>query len=209
MSKKNKLIIAVASILVVVAVAATLMICFPRANWISEKRHIERVSKRVEKRYMTKDSKYDYTDYTVYPLYDENDKLGYFLVEFEPYGFVYVIIREKQRIVYSMYSRGSGEGWPWQRYTVVEDGKMQFEVDENGEEIFYRDSHFKVAGIENDKRYLFRVNHQYGYIPAVKRGDKYLNLVSMEEFDIDTIKDETIYQAVADFGFTNKPLFNL
>lgn len=57
----------------------------------------------------------------------------------------------------------------------------EYETDENGEYIYYTDSHFKVANMENEKKYLLR--DKVAYIAAVKRGDKYLNLVSMEEFE--------------------------
>ena len=47
----------------------------------------------------------------------------------------------------------------------------------------------------------------HGYIPAVKRGEKYLDLVNGEMIDY-TPGMESIY-AVADIGFINKPDFDL
>lgn len=54
----------------------------------SEEEHLARVTKLVEKRYIEKkysqtqlgyDSSYDYiTDYSIYPLYDENDEISFF-----------------------------------------------------------------------------------------------------------------------------------
>ncbi len=168
------------------------------ASDFTEEEHIARISQLVEKRYFNEESRYEYTDYTVYPLYDQNDKLTHFLVEFEPYGFVYIFLNEKENspvvgIVatpVSLYSRHLGEGLYWQRYTL-EDDKRNYEVDEKGEYIYYRDSHYKIADIKNEKRYMIKTyNEHTQYFPAVKRGDKFLNLISMQEFDIDEIDNQ-------------------
>lgn len=47
-----------------------------------------------------------------------------------------------------------------------------------------------MSNIANEKNYLLEVVHdgQLNYIPAVKRGDKYLNLISMDEFNLDDEK---------------------
>ena len=60
------------------------------ANSYSEEDHLKRVAERVDERYMSSD--YDFTSYDLYPVYDENEKLIYALVEFEPQGFVFVLI---------------------------------------------------------------------------------------------------------------------
>ena len=58
------------------------------------------------------------------------------------------------------------------------------------------DSYFKVAGIAQDERkYMLemKINGDSVYIPAVKRGDKWLNLISMEEFDLDSLSEDGNY----------------
>lgn len=189
----------------VLAVTALLCVAADKKTY-TEEEHIKRISERVEKRYMGENS--PYTDFTVYPLYDENDKIGYFVVEFEPYGYVYVRLNPKESSSCrgtDMYTRSTAENQPWIRYTIEEgateqapDGygaiveykDMRFERDENGQCIVRRDSHYKVAGIQDEKRYLLYVewrnaneNTVGGYVPAVKRGNRYLNLVSMQEMD--------------------------
>ena len=175
------------------------------AKSYSEAQHVERVTRLAEKRYLTEDS--PYTSLQVFPLYTENDELGYFVIELEPYGYVYVKIQQGTRCyIVGMYTRGSHENTVWRRYTVEigtdsqltdDDGNAlgiypdcKWIADENGNYVNYRVSHYKAANIQNEKRYLLHVEQagEYtgGFIPAVKRGERYLNLVSMEEMDYET-----------------------
>ena len=65
----------------------------------------------------------------------------------------------------------------------------------------------------NERRYFLSTvcavyaGFNHGYIPAVKRGEKYLDLVNGEMIDY-TPGMESAY-AVADIGFINKPDFDL
>ena len=203
-----KKIISLGLILVMII---SLLACSKDASSFSEEEHIERISDLVEQRYMNED--FDYTEFSVYPLFTESDELGYFLIEFEPFGFVYVKINKTsslQQLLWgvSMYTRY--EGKTWQRYKICEEGKepppydgrqwkledadeygrvyylnRRWEVDEDDEFIYYNNSHYKVANSGDEKRYLLRMEQGGSWytIPAVKRGDKYLNLVSMEEME--------------------------
>jgi hypothetical protein len=142
--------------------------CNRKPSDFTEEEHIQRVTERIKAKYVDGDEKlrpydkpvddgiiYDKvkaTDFDVFPLYDENDTLKYFLVEFEPYGFIYVFLRDEQPKVFScigtstgMYVLSSREGEPlWSRYKIDEtnnqsppDTDIQWEVDECGERIFY------------------------------------------------------------------------
>jgi hypothetical protein len=200
--KKRKLIT-----LIIFIIFCSVLFVGQSPKFFSEENHIERISKLVNKRYINESDKY--TGYKVYPLYNEADELAYFLIELEPFGFVYV----KINITYlflrifggaSMYTRAGEQ--TWRRYRIRREGSLplpedrlwkvemdqmgysqypnrRWEVNEAHEFINYNVSHFKAANIENEKRYLLRIEQSSssGYIPAVKRGDKYLNLVSMEE----------------------------
>lgn len=201
--------------------------CTQKASSFSIEEHLERVSKLVEKRYMTEDG--EYTSYEVFPLYDKNEELKFFVVEFEPCGYVYVKLNEKDLSSFwqhSMYTRCAERGYSlvWRRYTVeiglestITYGNFtrsfhdrKWEVDDNGEFIDYYDSHFKIANIQNEKRYFLTItqNGVSGYIPAVKRGDKYLNLVSMQEMIYERELDSQEY-STADISFFSKPELNL
>ncbi len=171
------------------------------ANNYTEEEHIQRVSELVEKRYMTDTN--EYTSFEVYPIYDEYEELRYFIVDFEPEGYVYIYLNEKVvRLGSSMYLRCTPESEFWRPYTYApgmectvpdENGEMVtyhdicFKKDEEGNYYGFRVSHFKASNIKNEKRYLFIVydntGSKRGYVPAVKRGERYLNLMSWEEFD--------------------------
>lgn len=171
----------------------------------------------------------EYTGLEVYPIYNEYDKLEYALIEFEPQGFIYVHIKNQAYPWKGMYTLSSRESENWMPYRVKEgyidniydaDGKLvdrllnrEFLRDENGQVITYYDSHFKVAGIENERRYFLwtdltvSLSRESGLIPAVKRGEQYLDLVDGEIIDY-TPGMESMY-AIADIGFINKSYFDL
>jgi hypothetical protein len=118
-------------------------------------------------------------------------------------------------MVHGMYLRrdaNNGLDWEWQRYRISENGETPepyngnqwskkkdkdgkviekdhfYEVDENFEFIFRKNSHFKEANIVSEKRYLLRIpDWSSAGIPAVRRGDKFLSLISMEEFRYDEL----------------------
>ena len=169
--------------------------------------HTERISKRVDERYFSDSSAF--TDYTLYPLYNDKDELRYFLVEFEPQGFVFVAISSVNTFIKSffavtgMYVRDDTyiEDY-WQRYRLSVDGReplpyngkewqnydvepyrgnKRFEVDDNGEYVKYFHSPYAVANVLGQKLYFLDV--YLGYVPAIKQNGKYVNLISMEEFD--------------------------
>lgn len=196
------------------------------ASDYTEEEHLQRVSDLVEKRYMQEGS--EYTSYEVHPVYNENDELEYFIVDFEPEGYVYVQMSEVVTIVsVGMYVRYRPENEFWRPYTYApgtectvpdENGEMvtyediMFKQDENGNYYGFRISHFKAANIANEKRYLLRIYTKsgsfLGLVPAVKRGDKYLNLVSWEEMEFyPGLKSDDC--VVSGIHFIPKPEFEL
>ena len=74
------------------------------------------------------------TGFQVFPLYDEADEIKYFLVEFEPYGFLYIRINEKYSTVGSwfggvgsMYTLSDTEvKMDWSRYIIDETNSQPF-----------------------------------------------------------------------------------
>lgn len=192
------------------------------SNNFSEKKHIERISDIIEKKYI---KKHYYTGYEIYPLYNESDKMNYCLIEFQPSGNLYVKIYEKGSAMPIFYNTMylACRLNTWERYRIIEDEiefpqyplsdwrlidkegqynqKRLYEVDENGKLKCYQDSHFKAAGIKDEKRFLLETEEQK-YIPAVKRGDKYINLISMKDIKmpIDSSKE-----SIFDLYFSQVP----
>ena len=156
----------------------------------SEEEHLSRVRERAEERFLGEGS--EYTGFEVYPIYNEDDKLESMLIELEPQGFMYVKINKDSSLSLfggvSMYTMSSDTPRSWMPYRVNKGMKEEYTDefgnvfiaedrelihDENGEVIRYFESHFKVAGIENERRYLLRTPRSGGgaLIPAVKRGE--------------------------------------
>lgn len=224
MSKKKIVILTVSAILVVVLV----MLILSSFSWFyTEDRHIHRIRERAEKRFLGEDS--EYTGLEVYPIYNEYDELNFALIEFEPQGYIYVDISKKAYPWKGMYTLSSTESESWMPYRMKEGAQediidengniiaqtfnREFLRDENGQIITYHDSHFKVAGIKNERRYFLStvcavfVGLNHGLIPAVKRGEQYLDLVDGTMINY-TPGMESAY-AVADIVFIDKAYFDL
>ena len=191
------------------------------SDMYSEEKHMQRIRERAEERFLGEDS--EYTGLEVYPIYNEYDELKYALIEFEPQGFVYVYISERAYPWSSMYSLSDTESESWMPYRIKEgvneeivdasgnviaqSFNQEFIRDENGQVIIYNESHFKVAGIENERRYFLSteltvyIGLNRGWIPAVKRGEQYLDLVDGAMIDY-TPGMESAY-AIAAIGFIN------
>lgn len=201
--------------LMVLALAAIMLLgvfgltgCNQKASKYTEDEHIQRITKRITARYIDGDEKlrpYDKpTDdgviypkvkasgFEVYPLYNENDVMKHALVEFEPFGFLFVHIRDEQLKGFSwlgastsMYMLSSIEGEP---------------TSENN----YRSPFYNTADT-SEKMYLININ---GYIPAKKSNGVFVNLLSNKKFEVvdGEISDE---QVTIEISFINKKHFDL
>ena len=214
-------------ICLIVAVVLTAALCTGcTSSMYSEEQHLQRITARAEERFLGEGS--EYTGLEVYPVYNEYDELKYALIEFAPQGFLYVSINDQAYPWRGMYTLSSVAPESWMPYRVKEgvreeitdeDGNVstsigrEFFRDENGHVIFHHQSHFKVAGIENERRYFLGIistadlGANNGLIPAVKRGEQYLDLVDGALIDY-TPGMEAAY-AIADIGFINKSNFDL
>ncbi len=190
-SKKKKIVLCVVLAVVIALLAVLGVRIIKGSSWAyTEEQHLQRISKLVEKRYMGEKS--EYTSYEVFPLYDQNEKMKYCIVEFEPYGFVWVKINDND-FNYGMYSRREMDKNGWSRYEYIDttqtsssEDNIKWETDEGKERIYYKESPYKVAGISDERRYVVTIIQAIHYpstVPAVKRGDKYLNLMDMKEFE--------------------------
>ena len=165
--------------------------CTHKAKYYTVEEHTQRVRERMEKR--MEDPYYEsFTGFEVYPLYNVNDELNYFLIELEPYGFSFVLIRDEHWQLFSWSSMylidKCYEHKTWSPYTVDETnsqpepdtGKIWM-VDENNEKICYNRSPYYVTNNMNEKKYLLYIGNGW-YVFAVKSGEKFINLVSLTEF---------------------------
>ena len=208
MDKKKinvKKIIRITILLIILITIPTTIMCRSSCMY-SEKGHYRRIQKRIEERFIETGV---HKEYELYPLYDENDQLKYFVVDF-PTNYHIININSFDYSCISgtsLYSLSITN--PWQRY-VLENGEKVYEKDKDGNDIFYNQSPYKVAGIKDEKRYLIKVRQgsSSSYVPAVKRGDKYLNLISMKEEEIVLKSNEEINETWT-ISCIYKPYFDL
>ena len=110
------------------------------AGSYTEEQHIQRVTARAEERFLGEGS--EYTGLEVYPIYNEYDELNYMLIELEPQGFVYVLIRDDVTFEWisgvGMYLCSELEPVSWMPYRVHE-GMREEVVDEDGHTSIYTD----------------------------------------------------------------------
>lgn len=212
------------AILLLFCTGITFTGCNKNIDDFTVEEHIQRITERMKARDLTEEYPFGFTyeDFEVYPLYNENEELNYFLIEFEPYGFMFVYVREIKpslaMIIWndSMYSLSSmhNESFPWSPY-VVDETKgntyhpeaQEWLLDENGDRIYYAKSPYFVTDNIEEKKYLFGVENG-GFIPAIKKEDCFINLVSGEKI---IHVDKNLYktQAVLYVSFINKPQFKL
>lgn len=168
---------------------------------------------RVTERFSDRLDRYTYDDgskvesFTVYPLYNQNDKLTMFLIEMEPYGFEFVFLRETVSI-YKMYrdesiyrmsldTYGIGLDDNWERYKIdKETGETVPLLDKNNERHFYRKSPYYVDGKLSDRKYIIKTKDNK-YIFAIKSNNSFINLISGDTIDIKDSNFQALYETQA------------
>ena len=196
MKKKRKSVKTILIITIALMLFSSLFMfagCTHKAKYYTVEEHTQRVRERMEKR--MEDPYYEsFTGFEVYPLYDVNDKLGFFLIELEPYGFLFVIVSDEHWQLFSWSSMYIIDRYyeqkTWSPYTIDEtnsqpepDTDKIWMVDENNEKICYNRSPYYVTNNLNEKKYLLCIYSGW-YICAVKSGEKFINLVSSTEFEV-------------------------
>ena len=211
----KKLISIILCVLLVFSVLVIINNSNKKVEDFTVEQHIQRVTERKKKSILNEENYNEekYNSLVAYPLYDNNDKLKYFLIEYENYGgFSFVFLQDEPPVLEglllwllhgntSMY-RSSSNGYsktnPWTPYKrdknttallpSFHEGwtntiKGEVILDENGEMIIYDESPYYVTNNIKEKKYLLATDESSEYICAIKKGDKYLNLISGEEFE--------------------------
>ena len=161
--------------------------------------HIQRITERIENSepdpyidwYFSEGETYQ--SFEVYPLYDQNEEVTFYLIEFDPHGFVFVRTKDETYgiggcVKTGMYLLSSvyGRIYPWAPYIADKNGapigehpllsvecnllrffssdkKGDLILDEKGELIIYEKSPYFVTGNINEKKYLIKTITESGY----------------------------------------------
>ena len=150
-----------------------------KAKYYTDEEHINNVRKIIERKYLDDDETYE-----LRPLYNNDDQLQYFVVDFSNNDFFYIkIVDDEKYYLHSLYIRSVDEG-SWSKVVDVVNGQAIYETDESGQSIRNYKSHFKTANIPSNTRgYLIKTIISSALVPSIKVGDKYLDLITMQEYD--------------------------
>ena len=209
-------------LLVIVVVLVSLGIYFkPRkAEELSEEEHLSVLSKKIEYYYIDhiQDERVDYTDFELYPLYDNNDEFKYVLVEFKPKGYTYVYITDEwlyntKRFPIStfdyltcMYSVSSWWGESWKAGKFDDNGELEYTSED------YFESPFSVKDVLDEKKYLITIKQEYSgsyLIPSIMQDGKYVNLYSDELYYVEDGKSSSPQVNSGHIKFIGKPYFRM
>lgn len=205
---RQKSICAVLSTLLFVAMlfsALFLTGCSRKVSDFTEEQHKQRITERLQKRIdhwsYAPDKKFE--GFELYPLYNENEELSFFLIELEPCAFVFVDLVDESSIIASwldesMYPYRDILRWSPYKTLKVDDEENKLEkqwiTDSNGEIIVYERSPYYITGNINNKKYILTTYDSNEYICAVRKDDLFENLISGELFNIEN-KDSLASQA--------------
>ncbi len=177
--------------------------CRRKASSFTEEEHIQRIRERVEEKIDEFSSAYGdkCEGFDVYPLYSENEEMKYCLVEFQPCGFMVVMLKDelvllrscKAAFSRSMYVKSStyGKNRKWSPYILDETfsqpvypNDREWILDEKGERILYTQSPYFITGNLAERKYLLETDTCAEFVCAVKRNGEFINLISGLVIDI-------------------------
>ncbi len=202
---KNKRIrrIIICIVVVIFLLSLIFLTCVTiKADYFTEEQHIKRISRRFQKKYMNEGSEID--SFEVYPIYDENENISMFLIECNPYGFMFVeaidygpliivplILGSTMYLGSRFYGHKNSAYATWTPYTYDENGEYNWALDESGEKICYSTSPYRVQDKMKERKYIFQ-SERGGYVCAVKDGANFVNLISGRYFEFKNGKMEKI-----------------
>lgn len=225
------------SLCMTVLLVLAVMLSTTGCGWLSknytEEEHLQRVKERIETKYFGQEGILDenfkfestvygieniddfrFESYEIHPVYNENDEFEYCVVDFLPIGYFFVKINDVDlRVIFmktghGMYTRSFFDEWiscelKDANITNPTESDYIFEKDEGGEYKYTFCSPYKARNVETERLYLID-----GDYPAVKRGDKYVNLISMEEFAYESLQERK-YKPSLCLSFIPYPEFDL
>ena len=178
----------------------------------TDEEHINNIRPRIEKEYSIQRDEYE-----LIPLYNQNEKLSCFLVNFADGGFAYFKINfdfkppklapnSLDRLYYHVSENYTFKTKGWAKVEVI-DGVIHIEKDENGRDIRHRENHFEYLNIDkNQKWYLVEVEvkgdrkNYKKYIPAIKVDGRFIDVISMKKIKFYLDSENYIYYGINFYG---------
>jgi hypothetical protein len=186
--------------------SVSLTACKNSPDDFTTEEHVQRISNRMRARDLTEEYPvgFTYEDFEVYPLYNENEEVEYYLIEFEPYGFMFVYISNELPKCLSLIGASRSMYVLSNIYNENKTWSPYIRDNIKSEAVFYNRSPYYITGNIEGKKYLLKVEHSE-FICAIKKNSKFINLITGEEFDPFFVTQQlTLY-----ITFINKSRFDL
>ena len=188
----KRLIANITVVMLLFSIAINLMGCTIKASYYTEEQHIQRITERLlNQENIRYPEGLTEEDFNVYALYNQNEQLTQCIIEDEPNGFSFVLVKDQPSFFIScfyvnrsMYMTGVyyGKENPWTPY-IRDNGEKEPILDENGEMIYYDKSPYFVTNSLSERKYLLKTNNSSEFICAIEKNGKFLNLISGLEFE--------------------------
>ena len=198
--------------------------CSRKVSDFTEEQHKQRISKKLEKRleqwtYDNGETSSKYDGFELYPVYDKDEQLTFFIAELQPCHFVFIQLFDegrtflerffgRQMYMYNFFHYWSPYTYDPNMATTPPDYGCIGKLDDNGEPIDYYHSPYYETGNIDSKKYMLSTADSTEYICAVNTDNGFVNLVSGETFSIDD-PNAVVRQATISINFFCGHGFNL
>ena len=185
-------------------------------NSYSVEQHIDRISLRIEKEFCQPNGKFynaNYNEFQVYPLYDQNGEVNYYIAEFGKDFFYIIKVQKQQSIILSLFGVSTSmyvlsNNIVWSKYYVNEYGDYIFlEKDSEGNALQHWESPFLNVEDSINKRCIFKCTESR-WLFAVQKDSELVNVVSGKKFVYQSM-DNLAQQATIQVYFIPKVYFDL
>ena len=211
-TRKRSICAVLATLLFVAMLFSALFLtgCSRKVSDFTEEEHKQRISKKLEKRldeWTYDNGTMKYEGFDLYPVYDKNEQLSFFIADLKPFSFVFIQLFDERSVIEAelfggkMYRYNFFENWspytldPSMVSTEPDYGKI-WKLDENGEKIIYRHSPYYETGNINNKKYMLSATNEDEYICAVKTDNGFVNLVSGETFNAESANEISLQATI-------------
>ena len=197
--KKWVVMCAVIMTIVVVITCVSLVRC---PQLYTTQRNIENIKRLANKKIIQSDD-YHYDSCEVYPVYNQDDNICVYLVEMQPDGFFFVSVRVPTIYNYSRYMYTVIR--TWRRFCYGNTNMAQheqytagwkmvnnryYETDDKDNYIEHKASPYAEAKVLDQKLYLLDTDISYRKVPAIRQGNSFINLITMETVDMQNIQSD-------------------
>lgn len=138
-------------------------LCAKKVSDFTVEEHADRIRERLDRKIPELEAIFDFNvdSYELLPVLSENNELSYYIAEFEPLGFLVIMLLDEKGDCDSVIPRSMYYHYDvvleWSPYYYDSNNKNEecYYYDEFGEKIVYHHSPFYVNQTQSKKNYIF------------------------------------------------------